>query len=436
MLPRVACCRLPTSAGGGAMELSLTRRYFSAASRHCWRHLLRHLLLLLLSGCLLLLLLLVVVSHSPSASRLALLQHQSPAPDMAALLRARPRRVRALPAAAPVQLGTPAAKAAPRHLLLSQVMRSRLGSTNMELVRPARLRRPASCPARVLIPWSGGRAGNLLFEYLTSWAVSRLHNVTLLIPDTMIETFEGVFPDLTAQRGDLDLLMMDCAHLWHRRRNVSVSDIADVWTDLAPITGWVQLVGYPCNMTRPLYQLWHAYGDAMRAELLFSAPISAIVQDYLWRVRRAVAPAGEEVTFIGLHARRTDYYEATYNLDGVWMNVPDELYFSRAVRHYQRRYPNTVFLVVSDDMPWCRQHLAALDGVVLFPGDADNPAMLDMALLAHCNHTVITYGTFALSAAIMTGGDVVVPTDIGIKWNSFERQKEFWPAEWTEISVL
>ncbi|XP_043233266.1 galactoside alpha-(1,2)-fucosyltransferase 2-like [Amphibalanus amphitrite] len=349
----------------------------------------------------------------------------------------RPLAVRPPPVRRPASTAERRRRAAPLlHLHLAQVMRDLHGSTDMELVRAGRLPRPASCPERAVIPWAGGRAGNMLFEYLTAWAVALRHDVPFLVPDVMIETFEGVFAGMTAQRGDLDLLLMDCAHLWHGRRNISVATIQDVWEDLAPITGWLELVGFPTNMTRPIYRLWHAHEAEMRAELRFSAPISSIVHEYLRRVRRALGPDDEPVMFIGVHVRRTDYYQATYNLDGVWMNMPGAAYFERAVRHYQRRYPNTVFVVVSDDMQWCREQLAPIDAVILFPGDAGNPPMLDLALLGHCNHTIITFGTFALSAAIMTGGDVVVPKDLGITWNSYERQKDFWPAQWTEISVL
>ena len=399
------------------MECRLTQLDAAAACRRCGR---------LVSARVALVLLL--------AAAVALVQLGAGLLLVVDTVRPRPPTVRPQPTA---PLAVRQRRAQPlRHLHLSRVMLDLHGSTDMELVREGELRRPAGCPQRAVIPWAGGRAGNMLFEYLTAWAVARRHGTAFLIPDVMIETFEGVFAGMTAQRGDLDLLMMDCAHLWHGRRNVSVATISDVWSDLAPITGWLELVGFPTNMTRPLYQLWHSREAELRAQLRFSAPISAIAQQYLWRVRRALGPLGEPITFIGVHVRRTDYYEATYNLDGVWMHMPDALYFSRAVRHYQRRYPNTVFVVVSDDMAWCRAQLAALDGVILFPGDASNPPMLDMALLAHCNHTIITFGTFALSAAIMTGGDVVVPKDLGITWNSFERQKEFWPAEWTELSVL
>jgi len=363
-------------------------------------------------------------------------QQQSERPDLTAFLRTVPPRPIAQPPRASVQqrLRSPP-PAALRDLTLGQVMTELHGSTDLELVRQGRLPRPNACPPRALIPWAGGRTGNLVFEYMAAYALARWNNLSLLIPDHMIEEFEGVFPQMSAQRGDLDFLMMDCAAAWEGRQQLGLGEIEDAFLNVPEEGGWVQVIGFPVNVTPAVYQQVHARAAEIRRELRFSDAIRGVVQTYLWRVRRAVAASDGDITFVGVHARRTDYKSAIYNMFGIWLSPPAESYFRRAMQHYRQRYSNVVFLVVSDDMRWCREHLSTLEDVVLFPGGNSHPALLDLALLANCNHTVMTYGTFALTGALLAGGETVLVEDPNWEFEVWKRQKEFWPAPWTQLPV-
>jgi galactoside 2-L-fucosyltransferase 1/2 len=79
-----------------------------------------------------------------------------------------------------------------------------------------------------------------------------------------------------------------------------------------------------------------------------------------------------------------------------------------------------LFVIVSDDPKWCRQHLGATDVVI-----ASKSAEHDLALLSSCNHTIIDYGTFGYWGAIMAGGHTI-SLNVDQDFNSIMAQNKNW----------
>ena len=90
-----------------------------------------------------------------------------------------------------------------------------------------------------------------------------------------------------------------------------------------------------------------------------------------------------------------------------------EVYFTRAMDYFRKKFPSSLFVVASDDMDWCRNHLKPINNDVVFAGNrnTENPAE-DMALLAACNHTIISYGNFGFWSAYLGGGEVILAGNI------------------------
>jgi len=134
--------------------------------------------------------------------------------------------------------------------------------------------------------------------------------------------------------------------------------------------------------------------------------------DVARRYRKAKGlPKKTEVTFVGVHNRRTDYLDfrqKKLQLDNLY-----EDYFEDATDYFREEYENPVFVYVSDDMAWGQKELRPLAekyGDVFFTGCGDpNKADCvgkDFALLANCNHTITTHGTFGHWASILAGGEI------------------------------
>ena len=112
--------------------------------------------------------------------------------------------------------------------------------------------------------------------------------------------------------------------------------------------------------------------------------------------------------------------------------------------YYRLKYPDTVFVVVSDDMDWCRQKFSSRDVLLIgwkfckfkrikpFLSGGNSPEE-DLAILASCNRTLIGYGTFGVWGGFLAGGEVVVPESLKLfRGTASETASRVW--NWTMLS--
>ncbi|XP_064476059.1 galactoside alpha-(1,2)-fucosyltransferase 2-like [Ornithodoros turicata] len=160
---------------------------------------------------------------------------------------------------------------------------------------------------------------------------------------------------------------------------------------------YVVLQGYPNSWTFYHY---------VRSEILQEFTFHRHLKDSAWRTLDVLRGERANPTYVGVHVRRTDYVQIIEeDFNGV---VADQEYFKKAMAYFRLRYSGPLFVVVSDDMDWCRENIDTSHGDVYFAGEGlySSPGR-DLALLAHCNHTIMTYGTFGYWAGYLAGGEVV-----------------------------
>jgi len=110
----------------------------------------------------------------------------------------------------------------------------------------------------------------------------------------------------------------------------------------------------------------------------------------------------KNITYVGVHVRRTDYIgylKSKFNATPV---KPD--YVLRQMNVFRNKYKPIMFVVVSDDPKWCERELRCDDIVV----KKTNSSAQDLAITAACNHSIIDYGTYGMWGAILSGGDIFV----------------------------
>ncbi|XP_059089721.1 galactoside alpha-(1,2)-fucosyltransferase 1-like [Tigriopus californicus] len=115
----------------------------------------------------------------------------------------------------------------------------------------------------------------------------------------------------------------------------------------------------------------------------------------------------KEITFIGVHNRRTDHLEY---FERYFKKKPlKPSYFHDAMDIFRDEYDHPAFIFVSDDMEWARAKIKNKLGDVFFVGtgnpDSEVDIGTDLALLASCNATILSRGTFSIWAAILSGGE-------------------------------
>ncbi|XP_053122390.1 galactoside alpha-(1,2)-fucosyltransferase 2 [Hemicordylus capensis] len=234
-----------------------------------------------------------------------------------------------------------------------------------------------------------GRLGNQMGEYATLYALAKLNGHQAYILPAMHQYLAPIF------KITLPVIPSDVVAKT-RWRNYDLHD----WMseEYRHIKGkYVRLTGYPCSFT---------FYDHIRQEILqefsFHDHVKAESNQYLLDLRGQRT----NVTYIGVHVRRGDYVRV---MPQIWKGVvADKAYLDKAMDYFREKYPNPIFVVVSNGMDWCRQNINASRGDVHFAGDGrESSPGRDFALIAHCNHTIMTIGTFGIWAGYLAGGETV-----------------------------
>ena len=122
--------------------------------------------------------------------------------------------------------------------------------------------------------------------------------------------------------------------------------------------------------------------------------------------------------YIGIHCRRTDHiqYEKIRKQKSLQIQ-----YFINGMHMFRKRFQKhnrhkrLIFIFVSDDMAWGKKSLKYRVPTrdLYFGGDGDvdrtKSVGQDFALLASCNHTIESHGTFSYFAGAFAGGYKIKP---------------------------
>lgn len=257
---------------------------------------------------------------------------------------------------------------------------------------------PRQCTSRLLFTSSiKGRLGNVMGEYATLWGLGRAFNVSVLLHPDMEKELLRIFPDLSMER-----LPASCKSGWTRldktytfppqKQGLFESAAAGL---LGP--GKFMLGDNPVKV-----HLFHPFREDLLRELTFSPSLKKQANDILTSVKNRMKMKSQEITFVGVHIRRTDYIEyiKKYNT-----TIPSRGYYVRAMQYYREKYSRPIFIMASDDPVYCKRTFKAFKDVVLIHGNRE----MDMATLAACNHSIISVGSFSFWCGYLSGGEVVYP---------------------------
>jgi hypothetical protein len=159
----------------------------------------------------------------------------------------------------------------------------------------------------------------------------------------------------------------------------------------------------------------------IREELTYLPAPDAANANWLARIRTANA--------VCVHVRRGDYLlPAHFEYHGLC--TAD--YYQRALRLIRDRVEDPQFFVFSDDWPWCCEHLADRDVVVV---DANKPEAGhdELRLMAACRHHVIANSSLSWWGAWLAtsaGQVVVAPTP----WFTHRSETpDLFPSGWVSL---
>ncbi|XP_030400875.1 galactoside 2-alpha-L-fucosyltransferase 2-like [Gopherus evgoodei] len=234
-----------------------------------------------------------------------------------------------------------------------------------------------------------GRLGNQMGEYATLYALAKMNRRQAYILPEMHQQLAPLF------RITLPVLSSNMV------QNIPWKDYElHDWMseEYRHIEGkYVRLTGYPCSWT-----FYHHLRQEILQEFSFHNHVKEEANQYLAGLRGQ----RRNVTYVGVHIRSGDYI---WVMPQVWKGVvADKAYLEKAMGYFRAKYQEPVFVVTSNGMDWCRENIDASRGDVYFSGEGkESSPGRDFALLAHCNHTIMTIGTFGIWAGYLAGGETV-----------------------------
>ena len=259
------------------------------------------------------------------------------------------------------------------------------------------------CPSgRFVTISASGRLGNKLCQYASLWALQRddaRARPAWVLPE-MQRALAPLFTGLS-----LPTLPEACAKRSRQFRSENYRKFDE--TVSSQPRRPLLLTSFPCDLRR-----FHRHREALLHQLTLRPGVLQTAQRRLRGQTGALCRGPPACTYVGVHVRRTDYRAAIK-----WMyngTLAGETYLRRALAICRRRYSRPVFIVSSDDLTWVRRRLRSPD-VVIAGSQGPGSAGHDLALLAQCNHTIMTHGTYGFWAAYLARGDVFVPTGFGAR---------------------
>lgn len=257
----------------------------------------------------------------------------------------------------------------------------------------------SSCPKHGLITVvTGGRLANKIWEYASVYAAARILNMDAFVPEEIHKELRKYFKHLSIPS---ETNLSQCKEFLNNKTRTTLNQ-----------TSFSYIIKYPERAKNRIITLkqWiilletTRFLSELKTELQFReeyvANSNAIFND-VKLVKRS-----SDLTFVGVHVRRTDYpayVRRKYNIDSA-----NESFYLHAMEWFRVRYENVAFLVVSDDIQWCKKNLVSLHEDIFFVGNGNTGSPgYDLALLSLCNHSIIDYGTYGLWGAIMSGGETV-----------------------------
>ena len=185
----------------------------------------------------------------------------------------------------------------------------------------------------------------------------------------------------------------------------------------------VELVGY-CGQWEYIANVMQ---DLLKNHFRLRDDIQRQADNFLRRSMAKFALTSSDVALIGVHIRRTDLL-ARREREGNFNSIPSVSFYRHAAAFFNRLFYNqTLYVVCSDDIEWAKANFVGDRPVVFSVG---NSADVDFAILASCNHSIISMGTFSRWSAYVAGGVTITyshkaPTQVPLS----DARKSVGPTE-------
>jgi len=276
------------------------------------------------------------------------------------------------------------------------------------------------------------RLGNTMFSFAAAIGIARFNNLTVVIDRAsyLVDTFRILEP-LSVDMDNTMAYRSVEYHEYGRRGSAYDRGTRNLFRVIGSQPNHVRLRGY--------FQSWRYFdnvADRVRQNFVFHKQISTVAELYLSSVEPAEwTKINTGFIRVGIHIRRGDITDEPRFRDFGY-TVATRDYFQSAMQYFAERYLHVQFVVCSDNVKWCRNNLptaADIGSNVNIVFSENRTPAVDLAILAHCNHTIISVGSFGWWAAWLANGTTIYYADWPRPFSMLEyhvNKDDYFPKHW------
>lgn len=134
---------------------------------------------------------------------------------------------------------------------------------------------------------------------------------------------------------------------------------------------------------------------------------------------------------VSLHVRRGDYVDVPR-----YVALGKTQYYQNAVDYIKERVDNPIFVILSDDILWCKQNLNLPENIIYVDWNHGTRSYRDMQIMSRCKHNIIANSSFSWWGAWLNSNlDKIVVSPERFFNGKMEDDSHIIPKEWVKLSI-
>ena len=263
-----------------------------------------------------------------------------------------------------------------------------------------------------------GRLCNQLFQYGILYVVAKKNGYDFALPSDNFKIVDSSpNPVIGNKRDYMFLQIYECFNISGKllpKSEIYFNETFDHGSDYSKFVPSVFDVNDHTNIKGFFnsYKYFEGYESEIKKEFQFKTEIEDTTLKYFDKLKDE--QNGKSVT--GVHVRRGDTIGEDHIFNGQLggcLVLPNANWYNKMIK--ELRSDDNVFLIISDDIEWCKENIKGKDVVYSkfsIEGHSEIKAeYLDLCLITHCDNFIMSCSTFSWWGAWLTkkDGEVYVP---------------------------
>ncbi|KAL3864730.1 hypothetical protein ACJMK2_006387 [Sinanodonta woodiana] len=274
-----------------------------------------------------------------------------------------------------------------------------------------------------ICPLFMGRLGNTMFQYATAYGISTEKDLRVIIPSVSLiaKTFivDADMPENATRVCSTFPVLYEPHNAWGI--HIQSFSFGIYGNSSVCMRGYFQSYKYFNHAKNAIKQQFMSFKEETRIK---AATILQEARRYYLANLNAT-----NVTLIGVHVRRGDKLAGAETLLG--QTIAPREYFVKAMDYFNSKYNNSVFIICGENQTWAKENIQPTYSVI-FLNQSSTPDV-DLAILAMCDHMIMSIGSYSWWAAYLNAGEVIYYKDWIIPGSYVSKgfkHDDYFPPQW------